>query len=170
MKYTLIRSKKRRRSAALVVTITGEVVVRAPLHMPQPFIDQFVSGHSSWISKRQLELRKPKVAPIRALTDTALKTLIRQLVSHYSPLMDVTPSDIRFKSVSTYWGSCSPHRILSFNLRLAYTSADAVEYVVVHELAHLRFRGHGPRFWALVEKTYPRTREMRTFLRQIPRE
>jgi len=63
------------------------------------------------------------------------------------------------------WGSCGPDGELTFNLALIFAPHFVVDYVVAHEVAHLRYRGHGPRFWALVEQIYPRANEARRWLR-----
>jgi len=83
--------------------------------------------------------------------------------------MDLHHTGLRFTTVKTYWGTCAPSGILSFNLNLIYTPKEAVSYVIVHELAHLRWKGHGKRFWAMVVKYYPETKRMRALLRKIPR-
>lgn len=90
-------------------------------------------------------------------------------MARYRKVMGVRPTGLRFTNVRTYWGTCAPNGVLSFNLALRYTPKEAVSYVVVHELAHLRWRGHGKRFWDMVVKYYPKTKEARKILRSIPR-
>ncbi len=167
MKYKLTRS--RRFSVSLQITATGHLVVRAPYLYPTYLLDRFVESKKDWIAKRKLEQQKVAPKPKRFITDLELELLIKKLVAKYSKKMELNPSSIRFTKVKTYWGSCSPTGVVSFNLKLAYTNANVVEYVVVHELTHLRWRGHGPRFWNMVEKYYPQTKEIRAFLRTIPR-
>lgn len=168
MKYTLIRSL--RHTVSLQVKRGGEVVVRAPHLYPKYLIDRFVTSKAKWLEKRLNEQSKPKYSPTPFCTEDQLKILIQKHIAHYSSLMSLTPRSIRFTHVRTYWGSCGPTGIISFNLKLVETSPDAVEYVVVHELAHLRWRGHGIRFWDLVNKHYPRANEIRRILRQHPRD
>ena len=167
MQYKLTRS--RRFSVSLQITATGRLVVRAPYLYPTYLIDRFVESKKDWIKKRKLELLKVVPKPKRFTTGSELKIIIQKYLTHYSKLMALKPSSIRFTKVKTYWGSCSPTGVVSFNLKLAYTNAQVVEYVVVHELTHLRWRGHGPRFWNMVEKYYPKTKEVRAYLRTIPR-
>lgn len=167
MKYKLTRS--RRFSVSLQITATGHLVVRAPYLYPTYLIDRFVESKKDWIFKRKLEQQKIVPRPKRFIADLELELLIKKLVGKYSQKMELSPSTIRFTKVKTYWGSCSPTGVVSFNLKLAFTNESVVEYVVVHELTHLRWRGHGPRFWSMVEKYYPQTKEVRTFLRTIPR-
>lgn len=168
MVYTLIRSL--RRTVSLQVKRGGEVVVRAPHLYPKYLIDRFVESKTKWLEKRLNEQSKPKSIPTPFCTEDQLKILIQKHVVHYSSLMSLTPRSLRFTRVRTYWGSCSPTGVISFNLKLIETSPEVVEYVVVHELAHLRWRGHGIRFWDLVNKYYPQANEIRRSLRQHPRD
>ena len=170
MQYTLIRSKNRRRSLALQMTPAGTLVVRAPVLMPKFFIDRFVAGHTHWVEKQLRMAQKPKpVLKKHFASPSALETFIRQTVHAYSDLTGLHPSRLRFKHVKSYWGSCSPSGVISFNHHLLYAPPQAVEYVIVHELCHLKYRGHGVHFWDLVQKYYPQTVQMRKVLRSISR-
>lgn len=163
MQYTLIRARKR--SLSLQVTSSGELVARAPLFMPKFLIDRFVKDKSAWVEKRLAELTKPVTPLTRYFTEPELQKLIESEVQKYSEQMKLYPSGLRYTHVKTYWGTCAPSGVLSFNLALCYTPKEAVTYVIVHELSHLRWKGHGKRFWDLVKKTYPKTNEMRALLR-----
>ncbi len=66
----------------------------------------------------------------------------------------------------TRWGSCSPDCSISLNFRLLFMPEGVLDYVIVHELAHTRYKSHGPRFWALVERALPDHRERRKWLRE----
>lgn len=66
----------------------------------------------------------------------------------------------------TRWGSCGPDGDIMLSWRLVLAPPDVLRYVVVHELCHLRWRGHGPRFWALVEKQMPEFETARRWLRE----
>ena len=167
MSYNLIRA--RRRTLSLQVNQVGEVVARAPLYYPKFLIDRFINEKSAWISKRRVELARPAPTPTEYLTIDQLQAFVHEQVAHYQEIMRLTPSSIRFTRVTSYWGTCSPTGILSFNLNLRFAPPEAVIYVVVHELAHLRYRGHGKRFWQLVNQTYPKAKNMRHLLRQHSR-
>lgn len=167
--YKLIRSKRRWHSASLQVTRVGELIVRAPLYMPKFVIDQFVKNHDKWIAKRLKVISKPQVPLIKYFSSQAeLISFIESQVALHSQKLGLYPRLLKYKNVKTYWGSCSPSSVISFNLHLMYTPKEAVEYVVVHELCHLKWRGHGERFWELIKKTYPKTVAMRKLLRQTP--
>lgn len=167
IEYTLIRAHKR--SLSLQVNAKGELIARAPIFMPKFLIDKFVSEKSSWVEKRLKEMKKPVPPKVEHFTVEELKNYIKKEVSIFSKKMGLEHSGLRYTQVTSYWGACAPSGILSFNLSLCYVPANAVTYVVVHELAHLRWRGHGKRFWDMVNKFYPETKEMRRLLRKIPR-
>lgn len=163
----MIRSHKR--TLSLQIQEGGRLVARAPYLMPTFIIDKFIRDKASWITKKRLEMTKPKKRKVAHFTIQSLQIFIARQVKLYAKKMELTPTSLRFTHVKSYWGTCNPQGVLSFNLSLRYAPKDAVTYVIVHELAHLRFRGHGKRFWNLVKLTYPKTQAMRQILRQIPR-
>jgi predicted metal-dependent hydrolase len=165
MNYTLIRAHKR--TLSLQINKEGELIARAPYLMPKFLIDRFVNEKSSWIEKRLKEMQKPATQKIEYFSEDELKRFIHNELTKYSVLMDLECTGVRFTRVHTYWGTCAPSGVLSFNLALRFTPGEAVSYVVVHELSHLRWKGHGIRFWAMVKKYYPKTNEMRALLRHI---
>lgn len=167
MHYQLIRAHKK--TLSLQVTSTGQVIARAPYLMPKFLIDRFIKQKESWIAKRQAEIAKPKHPKTRYFTIPQLKHYIAQQLTLYGKKMGLKHTGLRFTNVKSYWGTCAPSGLLSFNLALRYTPKEVVSYVVVHELAHLQWKGHGKRFWSMVEKYYPKTKEARLILRHTPR-
>lgn len=83
----------------------------------------------------------------------------------FAPVMGVEFGGVRLKEMSSLWGSCSSRGDLSFNRRLLEAPPGVLDYIVVHELAHLRWRGHGARFWDLVVRHCPDQRAHRRWLR-----
>lgn len=75
-------------------------------------------------------------------------------------------SRIVLKDTKTRWGSCSPDGSICLNFRLLFMPGEILDYVIVHELAHTRYRGHGPKFWELVGKVVPDHKEKRRWLRE----
>jgi len=71
--------------------------------------------------------------------------------------------------MKTKWGSCNPPaRTIRLNTELAKKPRECLEYIVVHELAHLRERTHGPRFVAIMDRMLPNWRETRELLNRLP--
>ena len=98
------------------------------------------------------------------LRDRAAEALDRAVALH-APAIGVTPERITLRDPRTRWGSATRKRTLSFSWRLILAPPGALETVVVHELAHLRVFGHGPRFWALVAAHRPDHVAWRRWLR-----
>ena len=86
-------------------------------------------------------------------------------VGHFAPLMAVAPARLMLTSAATRWGSASASGTIRLNWRLMHWRAEVIDYVVVHELAHLREMNHGPRFWAIVQGVIPGCQALRRELR-----
>ena len=76
---------------------------------------------------------------------------ITPLVEKWSKEMELTPSYVGFRKAKTRWGSCSGRDRISFNYYLMKMSISCIEYVVVHELAHIEHKNHSASFWGLVQ-------------------
>jgi predicted metal-dependent hydrolase len=98
------------------------------------------------------------------LRDRARVAIDHEIERHASAL-DVAPSAVTIRDARTRWGSCSRARRLSFSWRLVLAPPEALETVVIHELAHLRVFGHGPAFWEIVAGRRPDHRVWRRWLR-----
>ncbi|MEM7023052.1 MAG: SprT family zinc-dependent metalloprotease [Pseudomonadota bacterium] len=87
------------------------------------------------------------------------------LIAHYGQRHDLQPRGLKIKSHRTLWGSCTSNDVINLNWRLILAPPEALEYVVVHELCHLRHRHHQPPFWRLVADILPNYHEQRRWLR-----
>ncbi|MCL2771932.1 MAG: M48 family metallopeptidase [Oscillospiraceae bacterium] len=91
---------------------------------------------------------------VKIYKDTA-KLIVRNKVSEYEKHMNVSPVAVKITSAKTRWGSCSGRNSINFSWRLVMADDDVIDYVVVHELAHIREHNHSSRFWAVVEQVFP---------------
>lgn len=80
--------------------------------------------------------------------------------------MGIIPKKVFIRNQKTRWGTASSLGNISFNWRVANLPDEIQDYVVIHELAHLREMNHSPAFWAIVEQHAPNHREHRRWLRQ----
>lgn len=166
--YTLVRSS--RETLCIQVARDLTVVVRAPKWMAKRDIDRFVEAHADWID-RHLKARRermemypePTEAEAAALAERA-RAVLPGLVKRYADRMGLYPTGIRITSARTRYGSCSGKNGLCFSYRLMRRPDAAVEYVVVHELAHILHKNHGKAFYALVEQVLPDWRARRALL------
>ena len=93
------------------------------------------------------------------------RTKYKERVERYRKKLGVTYNKIYIRDQKTRWGSCSNKGNLNFNWRLIMASPSILDYIVVHELAHLVHANHGDDFWKLVESVIPDYREKREWLR-----
>ena len=83
------------------------------------------------------------------------RSMFQSRIDYYSNKMGVNPEKLELRNQRTRWASCSPQQTLSFNWRLVMAPDEVIDYVVVHELAHLREKNHTRRFWAIVQEFDP---------------
>jgi len=76
-------------------------------------------------------------------------------VPYWAAKINVSPKNIRAKNQHTLWGSCSKRSNLNFNWRILLLSNQAADYLIIHELSHLKEMNHSPRFWQLVQQYCP---------------
>ena len=164
--------RSRRRTLGLEVTREGRVIVRAPLRASAATIERFVREHRDWIARAQ-ERQRARLEAHPEPDEARQAELIRRAreelppkVAHYARKMGLKPAGVRITSARTRFGSCSAQNRLCFSWRLMDYPDAAVDYVVVHELAHIVHKNHGPRFWALVEQYMPDYRARRALLRE----
>lgn len=87
-------------------------------------------------------------------------------VEYYSDKMGLYPTSVKITSAATRFGSCSGKNSICFSYRLMLYPPEAVDYVVVHELAHIKEKNHSARFYALVERYMPDYREREKLLKK----
>lgn len=169
-KYELVRS--RRKTLAIEVDRTGRVVIRVPMRATGEQIERIAAAHADWIARAQARQRARLAAhpePDEARRAELIRRAKEELppkVAYYAQLMGVQPTGLKITSARTRFGSCSGKNSLCFSWRLMGYPEAAVDYVVVHELAHITHKNHGPRFWALVERYMPDYRARRALLRE----
>ena len=147
------------------------MIVRAPYGVSNSEIEKFVSGLEDWINKKLLLQKKRQEKNLNA--DMHKDELLKQarlclppLVERYSALMGLRPASVKITSAKTRFGSCSGKNSICFSWRLMDYPEPAIDYVGVHELAHIAHKNHGPQFWALVERYLPDYRARRAMLRE----
>jgi hypothetical protein len=137
--------------------------------MSQIEVERVLRDKHGWIEE-QRRRQVPRLGLERlAVSESAARTGARELVSALAEdeaeRLGVAYRRIRIGGQRTLWGSCSPKGTLSFNWRLVLAPAEVLDYVVVHEVCHLRVPNHSPRFWELVEQRRPHWRVQRDWLR-----
>jgi hypothetical protein len=97
---------------------------------------------------------------------TAARKLLSERVKYYAQKFGLKYEKIRLSSARTRWGSCSSKATLSFTWRLVMAPLEVLDYVVVHELAHLLVKNHSAVFWAEVARMMPDFKRQRAWLKK----
>lgn len=166
----LIRSK--RRTLALEVTADCQVLVRAPMRVSQRQIDIFVAAHQDWIKEhlaRQRQRRERRPEPTEEEAQALIcraKEILPGKVAAYSAVMGLYPTGIRITGAQKRFGSCSGKDRICFSWRLMQYPEAAIDYVVVHELAHIRHKDHSRAFYDCIARVLPDWRERQALLRE----
>ena len=143
-------------------------VLSIPSWMADDEVDRIVAAHREWIAaerrKQRPRLRLDPRTVSEAEARFAVRELVAMLIDEEAPVIGVRPERIQIRDQRSRWGSCSTRGTLSFNWRLVLAPFDVLDYVVVHELCHLRVPNHSRRFWQLVETRRPDWRERKGWL------
>jgi len=93
------------------------------------------------------------------------KSRLPKHVNQYAKKMGVNPTGVRIQELKNRWASCSADGMLNFHWRCMMAPISAIEYIVVHELAHLKHQNHTPEFWYEIEKVLPEYPKAKGWLR-----
>jgi hypothetical protein len=218
-KYSLKRSKKRKKTISLQIGGNSDITVYAPYFTPVAEINRFVEEKRNWIDRillkqaRQPAQNKEKTyetgeefyylgrsyfleTGFDPLENTGVffrfdrfvlncpdngemkkyyfaswyqkkaREHIPVRVEHFSRELNLQPRSIRITSARSRWGSCSEDNSLAFSFRLMMAPPQVIDYVVVHELMHIREKNHSSKFWRLVIETMPDSMAHRRWLRE----
>ncbi len=165
--YQIVYAK--RKTLSLQIKETGEVLVRAPHFVSKTEIEAFVLKHQDWILRQKERLQTKKELPQPKEADLLrLHADLQQMLSHYAPKMGVTYTAFKLTSAKKRLGSCQPKSgRLCFSKDLWVYPAYLLEYVAVHELAHLKHPNHAPAFHAFVRTFLPDADDRRKQLRNF---
>ena len=162
--YNVEVRRSKRKSATIKITADMQIVVFVPLYVSDNEIEKMVISKSKWIDKHMLKvqstiderskLEKITFEQIKELADQAVEYIPKR-VKYYAEKENFVYNKITIKNLVSRWGSCSTKGNLNFNCLLMLTPDYVIDYIVVHELCHLREMNHSEKFWAEVEKIMP---------------
>lgn len=154
----------------------GEIVVTAPNRVPQRDIVALVRERKDWIARARQHVSSPasqqaqqpwsqeRIDQAHAILNQRIPPLLR----HWVPIIGKSPTALTLRRMKTRWGSCTPATgRIRINLELAYLPEQYLEYVLVHELAHLWERGHGAGFQRRMTQYLPQWKQLRSQLNNI---
>ena len=158
--------KSLRKSLTMRFDVKWILQVKAPFFVTKKQIQDFIEKNTSWIEKHQ-NISKQKMlseSEIEELKQKA-KVYIPDRVKYFAKLYWFHYEKIRITSAKTRWGSCSSRKTLSFSFRLMQYRVECIDYVIIHELCHLRYMNHSKLFWQEVESIMPEYKKWERMLK-----
>ncbi len=95
------------------------------------------------------------------------QSYLQERLEHFSVIMDLKPTEMKLRRMKRQWGNCRSTGVITFNIHLMQTPKECIDYVIVHELAHMVHMNHSKAFHTLVEQYLPQSKEKRTLLKRF---
>ena len=138
----------------------GKVIVKAPKRVSKKQIEEIVNQKKEWIIKSlEKESKRKEKEPLYTLEE--FKEIIEKNVNELVKTTGLQPNKVRIRDIKYAWGSCSKDRNITLNYKLISYSEDAIRYVIIHELCHIKHMNHSKEFWGLLEKYMPNYKEVK---------
>ena len=139
---------KKLKHSYITIDKDSNISLKTP-YESQDFIDRLIEEKTLWIEKKLQLLESRKSLSTKELYS---KEYIESRVSYYAKQMKLHYTLLKFKTMKSRWGSCSAKGVITLNLHLKYVKNELIDYVIVHELAHLVHMNHSSSFHNLVDK------------------
>lgn len=157
----ILRRSSRARTVSITVEPGGEVLVTIPQNRTHITAERFLRQRSRWLEQALQQMNSfDKILPPRTKRHylqhkEAARRLIVEKLKFWNKYYQFTYKRVAIRNTKSRWGSCSEAGNLNFSYRLLFLPESLVDYIVVHELCHLRHQHHQKSFWNLVAETIP---------------
>lgn len=173
IEYSIKESKLAKRMRVAVYA-DGDVVATKPIETSPDTLRKFVESKKHWIAKK-LEEKKIQIVPELKennrmhylLHKIEARNLVKGKLEKWNKELGYEYKDVRIKQLKSRWGSCSSNKDLSFNYKILFLPEIMQDYIVIHELCHLKEMNHSKTFWALVEGLIPNHQSINKLMRKI---
>ena len=170
--YKLKRSKRAKRMR-LAVYCDGSVVITSPFGIHQSLIEKFLTDKKQWVWDKIKFFKNIDSKAIRTFShkdylenkDKAL-ALVHERVRFYNKVYDFSFNKIFIKNQKTRWGSCSYKKNININYKIIFLPEEQQDYIIIHEICHLKEFNHSKKFWSLVKKALPNYEQIKKELRK----
>jgi predicted metal-dependent hydrolase len=159
----LVKKSKRAKRLRLAVYCDGSFVITAPNDLALGRIENYILQKAEWVIEKLRIMRKRGKSKIfmrvsesdyKKLKDQALE-LATNRAEYYNSRYGLKYRKIFIRNQKTRWGSCSKNGNLSYNYKIALLPKKLADYIIVHELCHLKEFNHSRKYWNLVERAIP---------------
>ncbi|MCH8741670.1 M48 family metallopeptidase [Patescibacteria group bacterium] len=169
--YILCKSKRARR-VRLVVHCDGSIIVTTPYDISENVAERFIKDKAKWIFTK-LSFFKKYNGKLTSKNHTdylkyrdKVQRLAEDRVEYFNEIYNFKFNRINIRNQKTRWGSCSKKRNLSFNYKILFLPSHIFDYIITHELCHLKEFNHSRKFWNLVAETIPNCSEIKKDLKR----
>lgn len=173
IEYSVKESKLAKRMRVAVYA-DGDVVATKPVETSHDILRIFIESKKHWIAKK-LEEKNIQVVP--ELKENSrmhylkhkieARNLINMKLKKWNTELGYKYNNVKIKQLKSRWGSCSAMRELSFNYKILFLPEIMQDYIVIHELCHLKEMNHSKKFWTLVESLLPSYLSIKAKIRRI---
>ncbi len=168
IEYTL---KKNKRQKNIILKVNeGKLIISTPSVVSIYVVEKFINQKRKWIID---SIDKTKINDKVTLDDkvwehikNANLELIKQKLEYFNKHYKFKYNKVRIRHQKTRWGSCSSDKDFNFNIKIICLPEELQDYIVVHELCHLKEMNHSKKFWDLVEQKIPNQKEIRKKLKK----
>lgn len=138
----------------------GKIIIKAPKRISKKELEKIIENKSEWI-KSSLEKSKQKQEKSEKYTKEQFKEIVEKQANELIKETGLVPNKIRIKDIKYAWGTCSANKNITINYKLIKYSEQAIKYVILHELCHLKYMNHSKEFWGLVERYMQNYKEIK---------
>ena len=171
--YTL-RRRPRAKYLRLSISPDGSLTLTAPSLYPIFLLKKFLVSRFDWIAKNLEKIKsnssifglrhtEPQIRQYKKQT----RILVKNRLEYFNQFYGFSYRRLAIRNQKSRWGSCSADKNLNFNYRLCLLPPEIADYIIVHELCHIREMNHSSAFWQLVAKTIPDYKILRKKLKNL---
>jgi len=157
-----LKTSDRAKKIRLTIHNDGRFVVTIPRHVDKVIAEKFMLEKADWIldkmryvKEKRKKIKLPHGAKQYLEHKEHARKFITDKLEYFNKFYGFSYSRVTIRRQKTRWGSCSEHGNLSFNFKLYFLPEALADYIIVHELCHLRELNHSRGFWILVGQTIP---------------
>lgn len=171
--YTHV-TKPKNKTLKIIIKRDAKCIVISGNKVSKEKIEKIIDLKKEWIIEKILEYKNnPRIllgnttkGELDRNKKVVLKTITNRL-KHYNKIYNYSWSKVSIRDQSTRWGSCSSNKNLNFNYKIIHLPEHLIDYIVVHEMCHLKEMNHSKSFWSLVEIALPQYKILRKELSKL---
>lgn len=168
----ILKISRRAKNIRLSIYSDRGLAATKPVWVSERMVENFIIKKGDWVLSKLEHFKELKVDLPKSSYKDFLKSkgdvykFVKKRIDFWNAARDFKFSKINIRNQKTRWGSCSRNGSLSFNYKIALLPPNMADYIIVHELCHLKEFNHSFRFWGLVGKFVPDYLEIKKELRR----